>query len=292
GVDVVRRQPAEMRARALGGPGRTGAPSRRADARRRRGGEGRDPPPPARAGRPRPRDPRRFFGDAGAAGAQRPDRGDAAGAPGGRAGPGAGDGARGAAPGHGDAVSEAAAVPLPAEARATWWQRVGPLLGLALLCVVLAIASPHFLTLDNLLNVLRQSAINAVLALGQLVVIVTAGIDLSIGSIMGLTIVLLALMMRGGTPSLLACVLTVLAGAAVGLLNGLLLTRLKLPHPFISTLGTMNVARGAALLLASGVPISGLPAGFREVVAGSAFRIPSPVIVAGALYVAGHLFLT
>ena len=189
-------------------------------------------------------------------------------------------------------MSEAAAVPAPAVARATWWQRVGPLLGLALLCVVLAVASPHFLTLDNLLNVLRQSAINAVLALGQLVVIVTAGIDLSIGSIMGLTIVLLALMMRGGAPSLLACVLTVLAGAAVGLLNGLLLTRLKLPHPFISTLGTMNVARGAALLLAAGVPISGLPAGFRAVVAGAAFGIPSPVIVAGALYVVGHLFLT
>jgi ribose transport system permease protein len=189
-------------------------------------------------------------------------------------------------------MSEAAAVPVPAVARATWWQRLGPLLGLALLCLVLAIASPHFLTVDNLLNVLRQSAINAVLALGQLVVIITAGIDLSIGSIMGLTIVLLALMMRGGTPSLLACALTVLAGVAVGLLNGLLLTRLKLPHPFISTLGTMNVARGAALLLASGVPISGLPARFRETVAGSAFGIPSPVLVAGVLYAVGHLFLT
>jgi ribose transport system permease protein len=189
-------------------------------------------------------------------------------------------------------MSEAAAGPMPAEARATWWQRLGPLLGLALLCLVVAIASPHFLTLDNLLNVLRQSAINAVMALGQLVVIITAGIDLSIGSIMGLTIVLLALMMRGGTPSSLACALAVLAGVAIGLVNGLLLTRLKLPHPFISTLGTMNIARGAALLLAAGVPISGLPAGFRQVVAGSAFGIPSPVIVTGALYVAGHLFLT
>jgi ribose transport system permease protein len=189
-------------------------------------------------------------------------------------------------------MSEAAAVPVPVVVRATWWQRLGPLLGLALLCLVLAIASPHFLTVDNLLNVLRQSAINAVLALGQLVVIITAGIDLSIGSIMGLTIVLLALMMRGGMPSVLACALTVVAGAVVGLLNGLLLTRLKLPHPFISTLGTMNVARGAALLLASGVPISGLPVRFRETVAGSAFGIPSPVIVAGVLYVVGHLFLT
>ena len=189
-------------------------------------------------------------------------------------------------------MSEAAAVPVPVGARATWWQRLGPLLGLALLCLVLAIASPHFLTVDNLLNVLRQSAINAVLALGQLVVIITAGIDLSIGSIMGLTIVLLALMMRGGTPSVLACALTVVAGAAVGLVNGLLLTRLKLPHPFISTLGTMNVARGTALLLASGVPISGLPVRFRETVAGSAFGIPSPVLVAGVLYLVGHLFLT
>ena len=189
-------------------------------------------------------------------------------------------------------MSEAAAVPVPVVARATWWQRLGPLLGLALLCLVLAIASPYFLTVDNLLNVLRQSAINAVLALGQLVVIITAGIDLSIGSIMGLTIVLLALMMRGGTPSLLACALTVVAGVAVGLLNGLLLTRLKLPHPFISTLGTMNVARGAALLLASGVPISGLPARFRATVAGWAFGIPSPVLVAGVLYAVGHLFLT
>src|SRR5207247_6792863 len=103
---------------------------------------------------------------------------------------------------------------------------------------------------------------------------------------------LLALMMRGGTPSFLACALTVVAGVAVGLLNGLLLTRLKLPHPFISTLGTMNVARGAALLLASGVPISALPARFRETVAGSACGIPSPVLVAGVLYAVGHLFLT
>jgi ribose transport system permease protein len=189
-------------------------------------------------------------------------------------------------------MSEATTLAPAAAPRSTWWQRVGPLLGLALLCLVLAVASPHFLTVDNLLNVLRQSAINAILALGQLVVIVTAGIDLSIGSIMGLTIVLLALMMRAGTPSLLACVSTVLAGVAVGLLNGLLLTRLKLPHPFISTLGTMNVARGAALLLASGVPISGLPGGFREAVAGSALGIPSPVIVAGVLYALGHLFLS
>jgi ribose transport system permease protein len=176
--------------------------------------------------------------------------------------------------------------------RATWWQRVGPLLGLAILCVALAVASPHFLTVDNLLNVLRQSAINAVLALGQLMVIITAGIDLSIGSIVGLAIVLLAKMLRADVPPAAACLLTVGCGVAVGLVNGLLLTRLKLPHPFISTLGTMNVARGAALLIAGGVPISGMPAGFRDVLAGEIVRIPSPVIVAGLAYALAHVFLT
>ena len=189
-------------------------------------------------------------------------------------------------------MSTAVAVPEAAARRATWWQRVGPLLGLAILCVALAIASPHFLTVDNLLNVLRQSAINAVLALGQLMVIITAGIDLSIGSIVGLAIVLLAKMLRADVPPALACLLTVACGVAVGLVNGLLLTRLKLPHPFISTLGTMNVARGAALLIAGGVPISGMPAGFRSVLAGEVVRIPSPVIVAGLAYLVAHVFLT
>jgi len=173
-----------------------------------------------------------------------------------------------------------------------WWQRLAPLLGLFLLFVVLSVASPYFLTRDNLLNVLRQSTINAILALGQLVVIITAGIDLSIGSVVGLTIVILTLLMRHGAPPLAAASITLALGTLIGLGNGLLLTRLKLPHPFISTLGTLNVARGAALLLAGGVPISGLPPGFREVVAGAALGIPMPVVVAALAYAATHVFLS
>ena len=149
--------------------------------------------------------------------------------------------------------------------RSPWWQRLAPLLGLFLLCLVLSLASPHFLTVDNLLNVLRQSAINAILALGQLVVIITAGIDLSIGSVVGLTIVVLTLLMRHGVPVLLAAAVALALGTAIGLINGLLLTRLRLPHPFISTLGTLNVARGAALLLAGACPSAGcLPASARS----------------------------
>ena len=176
--------------------------------------------------------------------------------------------------------------------RVAVWQKLAPLLGLAVLFVALSVASEHFLTVDNLVNVLRQSSMNAILALGQLVVIITAGIDLSIGSILGLSIVVLALMLRAGVPILIACLGAVACGVAVGLLNGLLLTKLKLPHPFISTLGTMNVARGVALLLAGGVPISGMPPAFRETLAGSVLGVPAPVVTAGLAYLAMHFFLT
>jgi ribose transport system permease protein len=80
-------------------------------------------------------------------------------------------------------------------------------------------------------------------------------------------------------------------GSAIGLLNGLLLTRLKLPHPFISTLGTMNVGRGVALLLAGGIPISGLPSGFRATFGGDALGLPMPIVVAAIAYLAGYVFL-
>jgi ribose transport system permease protein len=180
------------------------------------------------------------------------------------------------------------APPVPA---ATWWQRLGPLVGLLLLCVSLAIASPHFLTIDNLLNVLRQSAINAILALGQLTVIITAGIDLSIGSVMGLCNVLLAILLHAGWHPVLACMAVLAVGSGVGLVNGVLLTRLRLPHPFISTLGTMNVARGVALLLAGGIPLSGLSPGFRAAFGGDMFGLPMPVLVAAVAYVCGYVFL-
>ena len=172
------------------------------------------------------------------------------------------------------------------------WQRFGPLLGLATLFVALSFASPYFLTVDNLLNVLRQSSINAILALGQLMVIITAGIDLSIGSVVGVTSVVLAMLLVAGWHPFSACAAAVALGLSIGLLNGLLLTRLRLPHPFISTLGTMNVARGAALLLAGGVPISGLPLAFRGATGGNASGIPMPVIFAAAAYAAAHVFLT
>lgn len=171
-------------------------------------------------------------------------------------------------------------------------QRFGPLLGLVILCAVLGLMSDHFLTFDNLINVFRQSSVNALVALGQLLVIVTAGIDLSVGSIMGLSCVLSALMMKAGAPPAVALAASLGIGAMLGAVNGTLLTKLRLPHPFIPTLGMMNVARGLALVISGGFPISELPSGFRFLGAGTVLWIPAPVILVVAFCVLFHMFLT
>ena len=171
-------------------------------------------------------------------------------------------------------------------------RRFGPLLGLLALCSVLGVLSDHFLTVDNLLNVFRQSAVNALLGLGQLVVIITAGIDLSVGSVLGLCCVVSALLLKAGVPVPLAITAALGCGTAVGSLNGVLLTKLHLPHPFIPTLGMMNVARGLALVMCGGFPISELPPGFRFVGAGTVAWIPAPVVLVLLLCAAMHVFLT
>jgi ribose transport system permease protein len=171
-------------------------------------------------------------------------------------------------------------------------RRFGPLLGLLLLAAALGILSDRFLTFDNLLNVFRQSAVNALLSLGQLLVIVTAGIDLSVGSLLGLCCVLVALLLKTGVPVVLAVLAGLAIGAALGAVNGVLLTKLHLPHPFIPTLGMMNVARGLALVISGGFPISELPVGFRFWGAGAWLGIPAPVMVVVGFCVLFHVFLT
>jgi ribose transport system permease protein len=171
-------------------------------------------------------------------------------------------------------------------------RRLGPLIGLIGMCAILTALSDHFLTVDNLMNIFRQSAVNVLLALGQLLVIVTAGIDLSVGSVLGLTCVIAAMMMKAGFPAWFATLTAVAAGFALGAINGLLLTKLRLPHPFIPTLGMMNVARGIALAVSGGFPISGLPEGFRWLGAGRVAFIPAPVLLVLAVCALFHFFLS
>jgi ribose transport system permease protein len=171
-------------------------------------------------------------------------------------------------------------------------RRFGSLFGLVAMCVALSFLSPYFLSFDNLINVFRQSAVNALLALGQLLVIITAGIDLSVGSILGLCAVLAALMLKAGLPASATIVVVLAIGMALGMANGLLLTKLRLPHAFIPTLGMMNVARGLALVISGGFPISELPRNYRFWGAGSIAYIPIPVLVVFFFYGLLHAFLT
>src|SRR5262245_28428646 len=125
--------------------------------------------------------------------------------------------------------------------------------------IALTILRPDvFPSAANFTNIIKQNASAALLALGMFVVIVTAGIDLSVGSVMALAMVTLAVASRADLPWPVVILVGPLVGIACGLVNGIGLTWLKLPHPFIMTLGTLNIARGLTNLVTGGAPVSGL----------------------------------
>ena len=150
--------------------------------------------------------------------------------------------------------------------------------------------SDRFLTPANVLNILRQSSINGIIAVGMTLVILTAGIDLSVGSVLALSSVIAAQLLVRGIPPLMAFFSGMLVGALLGLFNGTLVTLFSLP-PFIATLGTMTFARGLALSFTQGKPISGLPESFRILGTGFVGPIPVPVIVVSAVFLVGAMFL-
>lgn len=170
--------------------------------------------------------------------------------------------------------------------------KFGSLLGLLLLMLFLSFSSSYFLTMDNLMNIARQSAINSLISVGMLLTILTAGIDLSVGSILALSTMIIGVAVtKWGLNPFLAMFLGIAAGALLGLTNGLLLTKLKLPHPFISTLGTKNIARGLALIITGASPISGFPKSIQFI--GSEFIGPVPVsfILVIVVFIAFSIFL-
>ena len=170
-------------------------------------------------------------------------------------------------------------------------RQFGTLIGLAVLCAILWILTPYFLTVSNLLNVAEQTSINAIVAVGMTFVILSGGIDLSVGSIVALSGVVLGEALRSGQPMPVALVLAALVGLACGLGNGALVSWGGLP-PFIVTLGTMSIARGAALLFTEGRPVSGFDASFRALATGRIGFVPAPVIATILVYAAAHFVLT
>jgi ribose transport system permease protein len=142
---------------------------------------------------------------------------------------------------------------------ALWTLRAGPAIMLALVVLVATVSTPLFLTTRNLGNVLDASAVIAVLGIGQLLVILTRGIDLSVGSTVALATVLGALVFEHSHGGALVIVVMLATGAAVGLVNGIVFVYGRVPHPFIVTLATLSIVRGLALVLSHGEPKFGMP---------------------------------
>jgi len=170
-------------------------------------------------------------------------------------------------------------------------RQLGTLTGLVFVSLIFCLLSPYFFTVSNILNIAQQTSINGIIAVGMTFVIISAGIDLSVGSIVAFSGVVLAGMLQSGIPAPFAILLGLLVGLLCGLSNGVLISYGKLP-PFIATLGMMSVARGAALLYTDGRPVSGFSNSFRYLATGEILKIPVTVILMILIYLLAHFVLT
>jgi ribose/xylose/arabinose/galactoside ABC-type transport system permease subunit len=182
-------------------------------------------------------------------------------------------------------------IELPSDFFSHYARQLGTLSGLLGLCVVLWALTPHFLTVSNLLNVAEQAAIIAIVAVGMTFVIITGGIDLSVGSVLAFAGVVMASVLHKEVPLPVALAVALGTGLFCGLVNGALITVGRLP-PFIATLGMMSVARGTALMFTEGRPVSGFSGGFRSLATGEVSGTPVSVVIMVGVYVVAHFVLT
>jgi ribose transport system permease protein len=190
------------------------------------------------------------------------------------------------------AAKESPGSRLPAWVRTMSQGTGGPLLGLLLLCVALFIASPFFLTVNNVLNILDQVTILGILALGMTFVIITGGIDLSVGAVLALSMMVLGWTSHNaGWPLWLSVLAAIAAGALCGAVNGLGVTYAKLP-PFIATLAMLSVARGTANVITDGQQIVGYPEWFTQLSSQRHFGfLTVTAVILVILLLAGWAFL-
>lgn len=170
------------------------------------------------------------------------------------------------------------------------WRRVGVLMALVLLVIVATFMSDYFLTVPNLLNVLRQVAIVGILALGMTFVILTRGIDLSVGSILGLSVVLFAGLLEN-YPMQVAIPVGLAAAMAAGLVNGIGVAYARIP-PFIMTLGMLSFARGLAFIFTGGTPIPIINESFYDLGNGYLLGVPIPSLILMAVLAVSGIVLT
>jgi ribose transport system permease protein len=173
-----------------------------------------------------------------------------------------------------------------------WVKRLLPFLTLFVLCVLIAVLEPKFVSPGNLASVARQTAVITIMAMGMTMVMIAAGIDLSVGSMLALAGVIGAMAMVGGTPAIVGILVAIAAGAVFGALNGMAVATLRIPA-FIVTLGAMGIYRGLALLITDGNAVVGLPKGLRLLAEGNLFGvIPIPLLLVVVIAVIFHFVLT
>ncbi len=170
--------------------------------------------------------------------------------------------------------------------------RFGLITALAGLCALLYWATPSFLTFQNWIIVVRQISINGILAVGATYVLLTGGVDLSLGSMVALTGVVAASFAHPGEyPVIVPVLMGVVTGVAGGAVNGLIVTRARVA-PFIATLGMMTVARGLALVLSGGKPVSNLSGPFTAIAGKNWLGIPIPIVLLIVVTSLSYLMLT
>lgn len=170
----------------------------------------------------------------------------------------------------------------------------GPLMAVVILSVALTLVSAQFLSVDNWMNILRQTAINALVSCGMLMVLLTGGIDLSVGPVVALSSCAMGVLVQRGVDNPLILILVaLLVGFLCGGFNGLLFTRLKLPHPFVSTMGARQIYRGLALFITGAAPIAGFPAavmflGYQNI---GSIKFPVCFLVVIVIFIVMGIFL-
>ena len=157
-------------------------------------------------------------------------------------------------------------------------RKLGIVASLLVLMFVFTILTNKFLSAGNFRNILQQAAINLCVAIGMTFVIITGGIDLSVGSVMALSGMIMAIVMNAGVHPILAVILGVVVGSLAGALNGVLIAKMQL-QPFLVTLGTMSAYRGLTLIISNGLPVRGFSTGYVQVMNSLNSSVPLPVIL-------------
>ncbi|QZY50784.1 ABC transporter permease [Leucobacter tenebrionis] len=192
------------------------------------------------------------------------------------------------------------ALPTLAERQTSWttraWQRIKSspttpiLVALVLICIVLAVLTDRFFRAANILNILNQSAIVGIAAVGATLVIITSGIDLSVGSNIALSGMVAAMFVAGGGDGMLGVILALLVSTLIGAFNGASVAWLNLA-PFIVTLATLGMGRGLTLQLSQGQSVYDLPESFNWIGSASVLGIPFASVLTVIMFIIGHLIL-